>query len=140
MLIDGIEYGEEFKRIAGFLGKLDKLGIAYISVPTRPPTEKWVKPARKEVLNDAFQEFFKILGSHRIKFLVEHEENSFSLTGKIEDDILSIAAVHPIRKEVVASLLKRVGADWQIVEKLLQEGKLIKLKYGGNEYYRSKLR
>ncbi|MEM3546052.1 MAG: hypothetical protein QXU47_04835 [Candidatus Bathyarchaeia archaeon] len=72
--------------------------------------------------------------------MVEYEKNDFTLTGKIEDDILSIAAVHPIRKEVIVSLLKRVGADWQILEKLLQEGKLIKLKYGGNEYYRSKLR
>ncbi|MEM3546051.1 MAG: radical SAM protein [Candidatus Bathyarchaeia archaeon] len=54
MLIDGIKYDEEFKRIADFLGKLDKLNTAYIAVPTRPPAEKWVKPARKEALNEAF--------------------------------------------------------------------------------------
>ncbi|MEM1996968.1 MAG: hypothetical protein QW702_08590 [Candidatus Bathyarchaeia archaeon] len=34
-------------------------------------------------------------------------------------------------------LLEKAKADWQIVEKLLQEGKLIKLEHNGNEYYRA---
>jgi len=138
MIIDGIEYNGEFERIGRFLEGLDNLSVAYISVPVRPPSEKWVKPARREILNEAFQIFSRILGGSRVKFLVEHEGNDFAFTGRIEDEILGIAAVHPIRKEAMIKLLEKAKADWQIVEKLLQEGRLVKLEYNGNEYYRAK--
>ncbi len=127
----------EFERIGSFLGKLKNLSTIYIAVPTRPPTEEWVKPARNDILNKAFQAFSRLLGVDGIKFLVEHEGNNFALAGKIEDEMLSIAAVHPIRKEAIARLLERAKADWRIVEKLLQEGKLIKIEYNRNEYYKS---
>lgn len=55
MLIDGIKYDGEFERIGIFLEKLKNLSMTYIAVPTRPPTEEWVKPARNDVLNEAFQ-------------------------------------------------------------------------------------
>jgi len=58
MLIDGINYGEELKRIVDYLGKLDKLDAAYIAAPTRPPAEGWVKPARGG-LKRSFPSIFK---------------------------------------------------------------------------------
>lgn len=139
MVIDGIDYGEEFVRIAKFLEKLKRLDVAYIATPTRPPAEEWVKPARKDVLESAFQAFSTILGSDRVKLLVEHEGYDFSLTKEVENEILSIAAVHPIRREVLTRLLEKAKVSWQIVERLLQEGKLVKLEYNGREYYRAKL-
>ena len=42
MLIGNMDYGHEFERIAEFLTELKKLNKAYIAIPTRPPTEKWV--------------------------------------------------------------------------------------------------
>lgn len=138
MIINGIKYDEEFERIGRFLGDLENLSIAYIAVPVRPPTKKWVKPAGREVLKEAFQIFSNILGSDRVKLMVEHEGNNFIFTGRIEDEILSIAAVHPIRKEAIMRLLEKAETDWHIIEKPLQEGKLIKVEYNGNEYYRAK--
>ena len=58
MLIDNVKYNSEFERIAEFLGELNKLDKAYIAIPTRPPTEKWVRPANEEAVNVAFQVFF----------------------------------------------------------------------------------
>jgi wyosine [tRNA(Phe)-imidazoG37] synthetase (radical SAM superfamily) len=107
MLIDGINYNSEFEKIAGFLRSLAKLDKAYIAIPTRPPTEKWVKPAKEEALNAAFQTFSEKLGSDKVEFLIGYEGNAFAFTGDVKEDLLSITAVHPMRKEAVAELLKK---------------------------------
>jgi len=139
MLIDGIDYGDEFERIAKFLAELKKIDKAYIAIPTRPPTEKWVKSAREEVINAAFQVFSEKLGASRIEYLIGYEGNTFAFTGNAEEDLLSITAVHPMRKEAVEAFLKKDCANWRVIEKLLEENKLIELEYEGNKYYMRKL-
>jgi wyosine [tRNA(Phe)-imidazoG37] synthetase (radical SAM superfamily) len=139
MLIDGIDYGDEFKRIAEFLTKLGKLNKAYIAIPTRPPTEKWVKPANEKDINAAFQVFSEKLGADRVEYLIGYEGNAFAFTGKVEEDLLSITAVHPMRKDAVKEFLMKANADWRFIEELLREGKLVELEYEGNRYYMRKL-
>lgn len=135
MLINSMNYGDEFEKIADFLKHLKRLDKAYIAVPTRPPTEKWAKPAKKRVINMAFQVFAEKLGAERVEYLIGYEGNAFAFTGNIERDLLSIAAVHPMRKEAVEEFLKKAEADWQIIEKLLGEGRFVELEYEGNTYY-----
>ena len=139
MLIDGINYGDEIEKIADFLKHLKRLGKAYIAIPTRPPTEKWVKPAKEETIHTVFQVFAEKLGADRVEYLIGYEGNAFAFTGKVEEDLLSITAVHPMRKEAVKEFLKKADADWQIIEKLLKKGKLMELEYEGNSYYMRKL-
>ena len=139
MLIDGINYGDEFERIAEFLRELKKLNKAYIAIPTRPPTEKWVKPAKEKVINVAFQVFSEKLGANRVEYLIGYEGNAFAFTGNVEEDLLSIMAVHPMRKEAVEEFLKKACANWRVIEKLLEENKLIELEYERNKYYMRKL-
>jgi len=139
MLIDGINYGDEFENIANFLNRLKRLDKAYIAIPTRPPTEKWVKPAQEETVNAAFQAFSKKLGTNRLEYLIGYEGNAFAFTGKVEEDLLSITAVHPMRREAVKEFLKKANADWLIIGKLLQEGALVEIEYEGNIYYLRKL-
>jgi wyosine [tRNA(Phe)-imidazoG37] synthetase (radical SAM superfamily) len=135
MLIGNTDYGNEFERIAEFLAELKKLNKAYIAIPTRPPTEKWVKRAKEDVINAAFQVFSKKLGASRVEYLVDYEGNAFASTGNVEEDLLSITAVHPMREEAVKKLLKKADADWKVIEKLLGENKLVELEYEGNTYY-----
>jgi len=139
MLIDGVNYGSEFEKIADFLNHLKRLDKAYIAIPTRPPTEKWVKPAKEETVNAAFQVFTEKLGAERVEFLIGYEGNAFAFTGRVEEDLLSITAVHPMRKEAVEEFLKKANADWCVIEKLLEEDKLIELEYEGNRYYMRRL-
>jgi len=139
MLLDGVDYETESEKIATFLKNLKSLSKAYISVPTRPPTERWVKPAKEETLNAAFQVFSEKLNADRVEYLIGYEGNAFAFTGKMEEDLLSITAVHPMRKEAVEKFLKKANADWQIIHKLLQEGKLREVEYEGNTYYMRKL-
>ena len=138
MLIDGVNYDEEFERTASFLKKL-KLDKAYIAIPTRPPTERWVKPAKEETIHTAFQIFAERLGADKVEYLVGYEGNAFAFTGNVEEDLLSIMAVHPMRKEAVQEFLRKARTDWQTMEKLLHENKLMELEYEGSIYYMRRL-
>ena len=139
MLIDGVKYNGEFEEIADFLRSLAKLDKAYIAIPTRSPTEKWVKPAKEEALNAAFQIFSEKLGRDAVEYLIGYEGNAFAFTGNIKEDLLSIMTVHPMREEAVKVLLGKANTDWRIIEKLLAANKLVELEYEGNKYYMRKL-
>ena len=139
MLIDGINYNGEIEKIADFLKHLKKLNKAYVAIPTRPPVEKWVKPAKEPVLNTAVQTFSKSLGANRVEYLIGYEGNAFACTGRVREDLLAITAVHPMRREAVKEFLKKTDSSWSIIEKLLQEGKLVQLEYQEKVYYVRKL-
>ena len=111
---------------------------SYLSVPTRPPSETWVEPTSETMLNSAYQIFTK----HGIdaEYLIGYEGNTFGFTGDIEEDILSIASVHPIRKDGVVELLKKAKTDWSIVKKLLHEDKLIEVEYNKKKFYIKRLK
>jgi len=140
MLIEDIKYNGEFLRIAEFLGSLNGLDKAYIAIPTRPPTEKWVRPAKEETLNSAFQIFSKKLGSRKVELLIEYEGNAFAFTGNVKEDLLSITSVHPMREEAVADFLRRAGAEMHVLEDLLRNGELVEVEYEGRKYYMRKMR
>ena len=139
MLINNIKYDNELEKIADFLGKLRKLNKAYIAVPTRPPAEKWVKPAREEIVNKAFQIFSDRLGEDRVEYLIGYEGSSFTFTGNVEEDLLSIMAVHPMREDAIIGFLRKADADWQIIEDLMEKDELVELEYKGIKYYMRKL-
>jgi len=139
MLLNGINYRNELEEIARFLGCLKRLNKAYIAIPTRPPAERWVKPATEETVNRAFQVFAEKLGVERVEYLIGYEGNAFAYTGNVEEDLLSITAVHPMRKEAVIRFLKEAKANWHVIEKLLKKNKLIEIEYEGHTYYMRKL-
>jgi wyosine [tRNA(Phe)-imidazoG37] synthetase (radical SAM superfamily) len=138
MLVGGVDYVSEFEKIADILTEV-KPKKAYVAVPTRPPAEGWVKPAREEIVNEVFQVFSKRLGWDRVEYLIGYEGDAFAYTGNIEEDLLSITSVHPMREEGVKELLKRANVDWSIISNLLHEGKLIELEYENHRYYMRKL-
>ena len=139
MLIRDINYGNEFEEIAKFLKNIRGLSKSYIAIPTRPPAEKWVKPASERTLNRAFQVFTETLGENKVEYLIGYEGNAFTLTGNVKEDLLSITTVHPMRKEAVMKFLEKAEAEWDVIEKLLKENKLVKIEYDGKEYYMRKL-
>ena len=135
MLVDGFDYTDEGPQLAGFLKKLKNLEKAYIAVPTRPPTEKWVRPVDEKTLNYVFQVFSSKLGEEKVEYLIGYEGNAFSSTGEVSEDLLSITAVHPMRKDAVEKLLDKSGSDWAVIYKLLYEQKLVELNYEGATFY-----
>jgi len=137
MLIQGVNDGfEEAEKLADFISNVDP-DKAYIAIPTRPPAEKWVKPPEEQVLNHVYQVFKEKL--KRVEYLIGYEGNAFSSTGNIEDDLLNITSVHPMRKEAVTELLEKTGSNWYSIEKLIEDDKLVETEYTGRKFYMKKL-
>jgi wyosine [tRNA(Phe)-imidazoG37] synthetase (radical SAM superfamily) len=137
MLVKGLNDGvEEVEKVAEFLVDLNP-DKAYIAIPTRPPAEKWVKPASERAINLAYQIYEGKLRS--VEYLIGYEGNAFAFTGNVEEDLLSITSVHPMREEGVLALLYKAGSDWNTVDELIKEGKLIELEYLGKRFYMRKL-
>ncbi|MDY0392931.1 MAG: radical SAM protein [Candidatus Bipolaricaulis sp.] len=137
MLIQGLnEDTAELEKIAKLLAELEP-AIAYIAIPTRPPAEAWVKPADEGAVARAYALFSERLT--RVELLIGYEGNAFSTIGDAVQDLLSITAVHPMRKQAVQELLARDRADWEVVRRLLAEGKLVELTYQGERFYLRKL-
>lgn len=136
MLVKGTNEGEEAQVVAEFLQELDP-DEAYISLPTRPPAERWVLPADEDAINRAYQAFSGKL--RRVEYLMGYEGNAFASTGDFENDILSITAVHPMREEAVRELLNLTGSSWDIINRLIDEKKIVELEYLGHKFYMRKI-
>ena len=137
MLIEGVNDGEEsLIETADFLSEASP-GKAYISIPTRPPAENWVRAAPESNLTEAFR-IFKERGLDP-ELIIGYEGNRFSSTGDPREDLLSITAVHPMRDDAVEELLSRSGKSWDVVSKLIDEELIKRLDFGEHSYYLRKL-
>lgn len=134
MLVDGVnDTPESLTATAEFLKGLKGVKYHYISVPTRPPARSWVNIPKEEAINRAYQIFSEKLSN--VEYLIGYEGNVFSDTGNVEEDILSITAVHPMRQDAVQAFLDKTGGEWQIIEKLVQENKLKEVIYKDQKFY-----
>ncbi len=133
MLVKGINDDEaSLREIASFLGEIRPAG-AYVAIPTRPPAEEWVSPAQEDRIHQAYHLFKEQVD--RVELLLGYEGNAFAFTGDAEEDLLSITAVHPMRKDAVGQLLTKAGANWDLVEGLLRQDKLVEIQYDGRYFY-----
>ncbi len=136
MLIQGISIDADIlKEMADFLVRLNP-AKAYLAIPTRPPAENWVRPPVPEYINVAFQVLREKLD--QVEYLIGYEGNAFAFTGNVEEDLLNITSVHPMRESAVIELLKKADKDWSKVDKLIAQGKLVETDYEGQKYYMRK--
>ncbi len=137
MLLKGFNDSyEEMKTIANFLRSLKPLK-SYISIPTRPTPVRGVVPADNKTLTMAYQ-VLRENGSP-VEYLVGYEGNEFGFCGNVEEDLLAITSVHPMREEAVRAILKRAGADWNLIGDLVRRGSLTEVEYQGTTFYLRKL-
>ena len=137
MLVEGVnDIAALVGETADFLAQL-RPSTAYLSIPTRPPAEEWAQPPAEDVINRAYQ----ILGEkvEQVEYLIGYEGNAFAFTGNVEEDLLSITSVHPMREEAVSEFLARARADWPIVHELIAQGQLVEMEYQGRKFYMRKL-
>ena len=138
MLVEGVNDGEDsLKEVADFLARL-KPARAYISIPTRPPAEEWVRPPTEEAILRAHEVLASAVGE--VELLIGYEGDAFAATGDAREDLLRITAVHPMRREAVEALLARTGAGWEVVSGLIEDGLLVETEYGGHTYYARRLK
>ncbi len=137
MLVQGInDNAREMERVADFLARL-KPDKAYLAIPTRPLAKKTVSAADEQAVNLAYQVFSNRLNT--VEYLIGYEGNAFSFSGSVEEELLSITSVHPMREEAVAEFLERADSNWQTVQHLVESGSLVELKHQGKKFYLRKL-
>jgi wyosine [tRNA(Phe)-imidazoG37] synthetase (radical SAM superfamily) len=133
MLVQGINTDSGIlKEMAEFIAGLNP-AKAYLAIPTRPPAERWVRPPAPQDINTAFQVFYENLD--QVEYLIGYEGNAFAFTGNAEEDLLDITSVHPMRKSAVRDFLKKAATDWSLVEKLIDQRKLVETEFEGQTFY-----
>jgi wyosine [tRNA(Phe)-imidazoG37] synthetase (radical SAM superfamily) len=136
MLVAGVnDSAVHVSKIGDFLARLRPVK-AYLSIPTRPPAEKWVQPPSEGIIGQAYQILQERID--RVQYLMEYEGNAFAFTGDVVKDLLGISAVHPMRKDAVQDFLQRAGAHWSIVESLIAEDQLSETEHHGQKFYKRK--
>jgi wyosine [tRNA(Phe)-imidazoG37] synthetase (radical SAM superfamily) len=138
MLVGGVNDDEDHVRgVADFLARLGP-DRAYLAIPTRPPAEPWVRSPGEKSINRAYQIFCESVD--HVEYLIGYEGNAFAFTGDVEEDLLSITAVHPMREDAVREFLARADAGWPVVRWLIARDQLVETEYDGHRFYMRKLR
>ena len=70
----------------------------------------------------------------RTELLIGYEGNTFTSTGDFSRDILSITAVHPLRKDAVMDLMKKTGASEENLEQLLKKNLVKSARFNDQEF------
>ena len=137
MLIDTVnDDAKELQQLAAFIKELQPK-TSYLAIPTRPPAESWVEPATEKKLAIAY----KLFTNQNIptEYLIGYEGNEFAFTGNAKQDILSITAVHPMREDAVRAFLKKADKSWDLIDRLIQEQKIVKHTLNKTTFYSRKL-
>jgi wyosine [tRNA(Phe)-imidazoG37] synthetase (radical SAM superfamily) len=133
MLING--YNDDLgqlKKTALFISGLHHK-ISWLSIPTRPPALKGVKPNSEIKITRAWQIFQN--NNINTDLLTGFEGTNTGFTGDAYNDILNITAVHPLREDTMGKLLENDKADRSIVESLVAKGRIKRFNYNGKIYY-----
>jgi wyosine [tRNA(Phe)-imidazoG37] synthetase (radical SAM superfamily) len=133
MLVQGINNDADMlEEMAMFIASLSP-DRAYLAIPTRPPAENWVNPPTPKEVNTAFQIFDEKID--QVEYLIGYEGDAFAFTGNVENDLLSITSVHPMRESAVNDFLAKAGKDWTIVDRLISKSKIVETAYKGQKFY-----
>ena len=136
MLVEGINDQEAcIEKIAEQVA-LVQPQKAYLLVPTRPPAESNVKRASAESLRKAAAIIRGVSGTDVECITGDETEEGFFFTEDIADDIISIASVHPIREDIIESLLEKRNASRSVISELIDQGSLIEYTYEGKKFYK----
>jgi wyosine [tRNA(Phe)-imidazoG37] synthetase (radical SAM superfamily) len=117
---------------AAFLAAL-RPRVAFLAVPTRPPAEPWVRPPDEEGVNRGYQRFAQRLP--RVELLSGFEGTGFGTSGDAAEDLLAVAAVHPMREDAALALLARAGAERDLLDRLVREGARRPVAFQGHTFY-----
>ncbi len=133
MLVRGVNDGEaNLQATADFLAEI-RPRTAYLSVPTRPPAEAWVRPPDEATLNHAYQTFAARLP--QVELLIAYEGSDFAATGEAEEVLLATTAVHPLREEAALKLVRKAGGKANLLDRLVAAGQLRRVMYDGETFY-----
>jgi wyosine [tRNA(Phe)-imidazoG37] synthetase (radical SAM superfamily) len=137
MLVEGVNDSSELlEELSEFLARLQP-ETAYLAIPTRPPAEANVRAPDEAGITRAWSILSRAIDN--VELLTGYEGDTFFSGGRVDEDLLAITSVHPMRADAVEALLTRRGAGRSVVQQLVDEGDLVEVKYGGQTFLTRKL-
>jgi len=133
MLVKGVNDNRESLSKTAQMIKGIKPESSYILVPTRPTVEKTADVPSEENINMAYQIFSGLINN--VQLVVSNEGTDFHFSSDAEKELLSILAVHPMRKDAVEEFLFRSNSDWNLIDKLIKHGQLKEVTFSGNNFF-----
>jgi wyosine [tRNA(Phe)-imidazoG37] synthetase (radical SAM superfamily) len=132
LLKDVNDSEEELEALGLFLHDIHP-EIAYIAIPTRPPAFEGTFAADETAVTLAYE----IFSRHDVpaELLTGYEGNAFASSGNFEEDILSITAVHPMRKDAVMQLLAKSNTPADNLNQLVKNNLIKIVSFNNQEYY-----
>ena len=127
---------ESLSKTAQFINEI-KPDKSYILVPTRPPAERIVKQPSEENLNNAYQIYSSLISE--VELIVYNEGTDFYYSSDAKQELLSILAVHPMRKDAVEEFLSKSNSDVALIHHLMENNLIQEVEYRSNFYYVKKL-
>ncbi len=129
----------DIEKLLDYLSRLENIAKYYIAIPVRPPAEPWVSIPSRERLEEIYDVFSSILGSHRVGKLFELEKGEFrSIHRDFIEYIKSIVKVHPLPLEKVVEIAKSMGIEQDVVEILGSVDDLEVVEYRGRVFIKIK--
>ncbi len=133
MLVEGINDAPEVLRHnAARIASLNPYK-AYLTIPIRPPASSKVHPPTEQVITEAYQIYDE--QGLKTELLLGFEGTDTGFTGNAEEDILNISAVHPIREDTMAELLRKNKANPELVDRLVEEKKIKVVSFNGKNFF-----
>lgn len=133
MLVKGINDNlESLSKTAQIIKEINP-HKSYILVPTRPPAESLVKPPTEENLNTAYQIYSSLINN--VELIVHSEGTNFSYSSDAEKELISILAVHPMRKDAVEKFLSKANSNWKMIDSMIDCNLIRSVEYNNNSYY-----
>ncbi len=133
MLVKGINDSmEAIDAVAALLDRIQPDRI-FITVPTRPPAETWVRPPDRESLLYAaarLDHFSKSISSGNAGFFINEDE-------AIDDAVVSIVSRHPMSQQEVERTIAgwSIGDAGQIMADLLASGRFQIVERQGTQFW-----
>jgi len=132
MLVKGINDNlESLSKTAQLISEINPHN-SYILIPTRPPAERLVKSPSEESIITAYQIYSSLIPS--VELINYSEGTDFSYSSDAEKELLSILAVHPMRKDAVDKFLSRSNSTWDLIDHLVFINKLKEVTYSGTTF------
>jgi len=139
MLVAGYnDKPDEVEAIARQIGRIHPQ-TAYLLVPSRPPAESYVhKPDQERLL--AIAKTISVIAGVQVS-LMAHDEaaEDFFFGDEIVVDLLKTIAVHPVREDVIKTLITERGFDVTVLDWLIRQNLIIETTYEGRRYFRKNI-
>lgn len=110
---------------------------SYILIPTRPTAETFAQKPSEENINMAFQIFSKSVNN--VELVIGNEGTDFTFSSDAEKELLSILAVHPMRRDAIDSFLLKANSNWEMINNLIEKEILREVEFSGNNFIIKKI-